>query len=103
MSENPVLDSSQHSGRMLSGIADVYNHELVDDAESSEILSHDCLHDAVNFLSLPTEEQNSVVNESQDWFTGIDRENGSRIITVDSSPLQVSSSEISEIRMCKIC
>ena len=66
VSENPVLDSGQHSERMLSGIADVYNHEMVDDADSPEILSHDCLHDAVNFLSLPTEEQNSVVNESQE-------------------------------------
>ena len=88
---------------MLSSLADMYNHELVEDAENPEILSYDCLHDAVNFLSLPTEEQISVANESRDWFTGIVHKKGSQMIAADSSPLQVSSSEISEMKMYEIC
>ena len=99
-----ALEPGQHSGGMLSGDAEARTQELLEDYENPAKLSQDCIHDAANFLSLPPEEQTSVVNDSQAWFTKTVQEDDPQILVSDSSHLQTPSSpEISEIKMCNIC
>ena len=96
-SEEVTLDKSQPSGNLSPGIADLANDVSFDDPGT---LSFDEVHDAVSFLSLPEDEQNSIIT-GPDWFT--DSQVGSQIPPADDVPPRVFSTEISETRICKIC
>ena len=83
--------TTQPSGNSSPKCADLAENETL---RGPENLSFDEIHDAVNFLSLPEAEQNSVVAGPQ-----VD----SQIPSTTDEIRQVYSAEISEKRICTVC
>ena len=65
-----------------------------------EMLSFDEIHDAVSFLSLHEDQQNSVISGTNQVA---DSQVDSKILPANDVPPRIFQTEISETRMCQIC